>query len=106
MSVYIVKRLLLAIPTLLIVAIIVFFSIRLIPGDVIDLMLAEQYAGSTPYDRPRLEHELGLDVPIYIQFGRWIGFLSTPDEGYNGILQGTWSIPQGSSTHPYSSMPL
>jgi len=88
MSVYVIRRLLLAIPTLLIVAIIVFFSIRLIPGDVIDLMLAEQYAGATPYDRPRLEHELGLDMPIYIQFGRWLGFLSTPDEGYSGILQG------------------
>ncbi len=88
MSAYIIRRLFLVIPTLLIVAIIVFFSIRLIPGDVIDLMLAEQYAGASPYDRPRLEHEMGLDLPIYTQFGRWMGFLSIPDEGYNGILQG------------------
>lgn len=93
MSVYIDKRLLWAIPTLLIVAIIVFFSIRLIPDDVIDLLLAKQYAGATPYDRPWLEHELGLDMPIYIQFGRWLGFLSTPDDGYNCILQGNLGKP-------------
>lgn len=74
MQTYIIRRLLLIIPTLLIVSIIVFLSIRLIPGDIVDTMLAEMgpEAGGT-LDREALEKALGLDVPIYVQYGHWIG---------------------------------
>ena len=45
-------------------------------------------------DREALERMLGLDVPVYVQYGRWIGVLPTPDwltgeSRFNGILQGT-----------------
>ena len=45
-------------------------------------------------DREALEHMLGLDVPVYVQYGRWIGVLPTPDfvtkeSHFNGLLQGT-----------------
>jgi peptide/nickel transport system permease protein len=46
--------------------------IRLIPGNVIDLMVSEQQS-VTGMDRQAIEHELGLDIPIYEQYGRWIG---------------------------------
>ena len=61
----------LVIPTLLLVTVIVFFSIRLIPGDVIQLMAAEQewVAGK---GAEAIRHELGLDVPIHVQYGRWM----------------------------------
>ena len=41
-----------------------------------------------------MERKLGLDVPVYVQYGRWIGVLPTPDpitkgSHFNGILQGT-----------------
>ena len=53
-------------------SIIVFFSVRFIPGDVIDSML-----GKTDFlvdvDREVLERMLGLDVPAYVQYGRWLG---------------------------------
>jgi len=88
MRAYVIRRLLLIIPTLILVTIIVFFTIRLIPGDVIERMLAEQVEGSSAYNRETLEREMGLDAPLHIQYGRWIGFLPTPDEGFNGILQG------------------
>jgi len=69
---YIIRRLLLIIPTLFLATLIVFFMIRLIPGDVIDLMAAEKQA-VTGMDREAIAHELGLDIPIHVQYGRWIG---------------------------------
>jgi len=52
----------------------VFFVVRLIPGDIIDLMLAENPVGTTgDVTRQALEHDLGLDVPIYVQYVTWVG---------------------------------
>ncbi len=75
MRAYVIQRLLLVIPTLLIVSLIVFFAIRLIPGDVIDVMLIEQGSINWEADaqmREMLEARLGLDVPAHIQYGRWM----------------------------------
>ena len=70
---YIMRRVLLLIPTIILVTIIVFFLVRFIPGDVIDVMMAEQQAfGHTEIDRDELVKRLGLDVPIFIQYGRWV----------------------------------
>ena len=73
MRAYIIRRLLLLIPTLLLVTIIVFLTVRLIPGDVVDLMVGEMgaEAGAT-IDRDAVERALGLDQPVYVQYGRWI----------------------------------
>ena len=72
MRAYIIRRLLLIIPTLLILSLIVFFSVRFIPGDAIDAMLGSvDFAAEV--DRPALERMLGLDVPAYVQYGRWLG---------------------------------
>jgi peptide/nickel transport system permease protein len=54
------------------VTLIIFVVIRLIPGDVIDIMEA-QYGQSVGLDRAAIEHMLGYDVPIWTQYGRWIG---------------------------------
>ena len=76
MRAYMNRRLLLIIPTLFILSILVFLSVRFIPGDVIDVMLGrmEMFAGAfEDIDREALEHQLGLDVPVHVQYGRWIG---------------------------------
>lgn len=75
MSAYILRRILLVIPTLIIVTIILFITMRLIPGDVIDTMLGEMGTESMGggIDREALEQKLGLDLPIHVQYGRWIG---------------------------------
>ena len=76
MRAYVVRRLLLILPTLFILSILVFLSVRFIPGDVIDVMLGrmEMFAGAfEDIDREALEHQLGLDVPVHVQYGRWIG---------------------------------
>ena len=73
MKAYVIRRLLLILPTLFILSILVFLSVRFIPGDVIDVMSVamDQVVGSI--DREALERRLGLDVPVLVQYGRWMG---------------------------------
>ena len=73
MRAYIIRRLLLMIPTLLIVTILTFLSVRFIPGDAIDAMTIRLESLGLVVDREALEHKLGLDVPVYVQYGRWMG---------------------------------
>ena len=73
MRAYIIRRLLLMIPTLLIVTIVTFLSVRFIPGDAIDAMTNRLESLGLVVDREALEHKLGLDVPVYVQYGRWMG---------------------------------
>ena len=73
MRAYIIRRLLLIVPSLFILSILVFLSVRFLPGDAIDAMLGKSEFISGEVDRPALEHMLGLDVPVHVQYGRWIG---------------------------------
>ena len=73
MRAYIIRRLLLMIPTLLLVSILVFLLIRFIPGDVIDAMLTTSGYQGGMESRAALERALGLDVPAHVQYARWIG---------------------------------
>ena len=91
---YIFRRLLLTVPTLFILTILVFLSVRFLPGDVIDTMVSESSTYGDATDRAAFERMLGLDVPVYVQYGRWIGVLPTPDwrtgeSQFRGLLQGS-----------------
>ena len=84
----------LIIPTLFVLTILVFLSVRFIPGDAIDAMLGRTEFLSANVDRAALERMMGLDVPVYVQYGRWIGVLPTPDwitgeTRFTGLLQGS-----------------
>jgi peptide/nickel transport system permease protein len=79
---YLLRRLLALVPTLLFTSIIVFVSVRLIPGDVIDLMLAQNDI-SAVQDRARVEAALGLDQPIHAQYLRWAGAALRGDLGHS-----------------------
>lgn len=84
MGAYVIRRLLLIIPTLFLVTIIVFFSIRFIPGDTVDLMVAEMARESglgADLNPEYIRHAMGLDVPVHIQFGRWLGAALQGDLG-------------------------
>ena len=72
MKTYILRRLLAMAPTLFFASLIVFVSMRVIPGDVIDLMLAQNDV-STSLDREALEAAMGLDQPMATQYLRWAG---------------------------------
>ncbi|TXL77688.1 ABC transporter permease [Vineibacter terrae] len=73
MQAYIIRRLLALVPTLLFTSVIVFITVRLIPGDVIDLMLTENDIGATRQSRVQIEAALGFDKPMHVQYFRWIG---------------------------------
>ena len=74
MGTYIVRRLLLVIPTLLIVTALTTVAIRLIPGDAVDVLVGQMDLSGKENRvelRARLEAELGLDAPIPVQYVRW-----------------------------------
>ena len=74
MRAYIIRRVLLVIPTLFILSVLIFLSVRFLPGDAIDVMLDKAgWIGAVNVDRAALEQMLGLDRPAYVQYGRWIG---------------------------------
>jgi len=72
MRAYLIRRLLLIFPTLFILSILVFLSVRFIPGDVIDIMVSRMNFGGV-VDRELMERRLGLDLPTHVQYGRWMG---------------------------------
>jgi len=94
MRAYLIRRLLLVVPTLILLSLIVFFPIRYLPGDVIQLMTAEHetsfyQAGMTHEDAvEQIKKDLGLDVPVYVQYGRWLGVIPDGEGRFYGLLQG------------------
>jgi len=80
---YIAHRILLMIPTLLGVAVLVFFLLRVMPGDVVQLMLMGE-GGNVPQHIIEAERvRLGLDQPLYVQFFKWLGGVLQGDFGYS-----------------------
>ncbi|MBA7639827.1 Dipeptide transport system permease protein DppB [subsurface metagenome] len=90
MRAYIIRRLLILIPTLLLVTLLIFFVVNLIPGDIIDAMQAQ--TPDVKLDRAALEPKLGLDKPLLVQYGRWVGVVPQADGSYSGIFQGDFGI--------------
>ncbi len=84
---YIARRLLLLIPVVFGVALIVFFSVRLVPGDTIEAQIASGGLNAantlTQQDVQNLREELGLDKPAYQQFWIWLGDLFQGDLGHS-----------------------
>ena len=80
MATYVVQRLLALIPTLFFASLIVFVTVRLIPGSVIDLMLSQNDI-AVGKDRAQLEAALGLDRPVHVQYLRWAGAAVRGDLG-------------------------
>ena len=64
--------------------------VRFIPGSVLDMMVAEMSAtsGEEFKDTEGLKRALGIDRPIPIQYGRWLGVLPQDDGKISGMLQG------------------
>jgi len=75
---FIVKRILYILPTLFLVAFLVFFLVHLIPGDPALVMLGDE---ARPEAVKAIKEVLGLDKPLPIQFGLWIGKIVMGDFG-------------------------
>ena len=81
MGAYLIRRFLLMILTLFGMSILIFVMLRLVPGNISDILF--DAAGMVnPADKARLEAELGLDQPIVVQYWTWIKGLLTGDLGY------------------------
>jgi len=75
---YLARRLLLLVPVLAGVSVVIFMVLHLSPGDPVEIMLGSQ---ATQEDRARLRAELGLDQPLHVQYGRWLGHVARGDLG-------------------------
>jgi peptide/nickel transport system permease protein len=75
---FVVRRLVLSIPILLLVTIMVFGLIHLIPGDPATVILGQE---ATPETKAALRHDLGLDQPLIVQYLTWLGNVLRGDLG-------------------------
>jgi peptide/nickel transport system permease protein len=89
MRTYLLRRLLALIPTLLFASLIVFFTIRLIPGDVVDLMLTQNDVAAEKMSREQVVAALGLDRPMWEQYARWLGAIALHGDLGKSLWQST-----------------
>jgi len=89
MQAYVIRRLLALIPTLFFASVIVFVTVRMIPGDVIDLMLSQNDIAASKMGREQLEKALGFDTPMWIQYGKWIGSILLHGDFGKSLWQNT-----------------
>ncbi|MBI4307462.1 MAG: ABC transporter permease [Chloroflexi bacterium] len=79
---YVLKRLLLAVPTLVGMSALIFILLRLAPGNIADVILTA--SGSVdPADKRAIEAQLGLDRPVAVQYWTWVTSLVRGDLGYS-----------------------
>ena len=83
---YIIRRLLIMIPTLLFATVVIFMLVNLLPGDIVDAVMAD--SPDVRLDRAAIERMLGLDAPLIVQYGRWLGVVPGRDGKLSGIFQG------------------
>jgi len=84
MTGYIVRRLLTSIIVLFMVTLLVFGALHIIPGDPTTLMLGME---ATEEARRALRHQLGLDLPVHIQYLTWLGKVLRGDLGQSLALK-------------------
>ena len=86
MGSYLIRRLLLMVVTLFGISVIIFVLLRIVPGNVADILFDAAGMVSAA-ENHKLEVELGLDQPIAIQYIHWIGNLARGDFGYTYISE-------------------
>jgi peptide/nickel transport system permease protein len=78
---YIVKRLLLMIPTLIGVAVLIFFLMRVVPGDIVELRFSGESSFASKENLDKERARIGLDQPLWKQFATWMWGLARLDFG-------------------------
>jgi len=86
LAAYLVRRFLLMILTLVGISVLVFVMLRLVPGNIADILF-DSAGMINPADKAEIEKDLGLDQPIPVQYVRWIGGLLRGDLGYSYISE-------------------
>ena len=86
MSAYVIQRVLLMFLTLLGMSVIIFVLLRLVPGNIVDIMF-DSAGFVDPSEKATIEKELGLDLPIYQQYFDWISALLVGDLGFSFVSE-------------------
>jgi peptide/nickel transport system permease protein/oligopeptide transport system permease protein len=81
---YVVKRLLSTIPVLLGISLLLFFMLRMLPGDPAQVLAGQM---ASPEEVQNIRHQLGLDRPIYVQYGYFLARLARFDLGRSARTQ-------------------
>src|SRR5215467_11898658 len=93
MFAYIIRRILATIPVMVVVALFVFSLLHLSPGDPAAIIAGDT---ATADDIARIRQKLGLDEPLYIQFGTWVWALLHGDLGISTLIVSVLAaIPMG-----------
>ncbi len=79
---YVLKRVLFTIPTLIGISILIFLLVRLLPGDIIDVLLGGDLA-ATDEDKQAAREQLGLDGSYLEQYWRWVSGVAQGDFGFS-----------------------
>ena len=86
MTAYLIRRILLMILTLIGMSVIIFVLLRLVPGNIADILF-DSAGFIDPQERKYLEEELGLDLPLWEQYWNWISGLMVGDLGYSYVSE-------------------
>ena len=86
MASYVTRRLMLMIVTLFGISIIIFFLLRVVPGNIVDILF-DSAGMVNPAEKVKIERELGLDRPIPVQYLAWIGGIAQGDLGYSYVSE-------------------
>jgi peptide/nickel transport system permease protein len=89
MYAYIVRRILLALLVIILVTLMVFFVMRLLPGDPVMLFLSSSsdLDSMTPEQVQKVRHQYGLDKPLMVQYVSWLGSALRGDLGVSISMQ-------------------
>jgi peptide/nickel transport system permease protein len=83
---YLLRRFALMAATLVGISIIIFVLLRLVPGNIADILF-DSAGMVNPAEKHQIEKELGLDQPIPVQYARWIGDLLHGNLGYSYVSE-------------------
>jgi peptide/nickel transport system permease protein len=83
---YLIRRFSLMLLTLFGISVLVFVMLRLVPGNIADILFDAAGLIDTA-DKAKLEHDLGIDRPIVIQYAQWMNGLAHGDLGYSYVSE-------------------
>ncbi len=86
MGTYLVRRSFLMILTLFGISVVIFTLLRVVPGNVVDILF-DAAGFIDEAEKVQIEKDLGLDQPIYVQYGNWIGGLAQGDLGFSYVSE-------------------
>ncbi len=86
MGAYLVRRFGLMLLTLFGISVIIFVLLRLVPGDIVDILF-DSAGMVNPAEKLKIQQDLGLDKPIPVQYAAWIGGLMHGDLGYSYVSE-------------------